>query len=81
MAKHADKHAEKKTNAMRELDTSGQPYQAHWFECPEALSGVEVAHLLKEDPAFHNIVLDDSEEIPIAAQGAFHLAMKDLQTH
>ena len=50
MAKHADKHAEKKTNAMRELDTSGQPYQAHWFECPEALSGVEVAHLLKEDP-------------------------------
>lgn len=37
--------------------------------------------LLKEDPAFHNIVLDDSEEIPIAAQGAFHLAMKDLQTH
>ena len=37
--------------------------------------------LLKEDPAFHNIVLDDSEEIPIAAQGAFHLAMNDLQTH
>ena len=50
MAKHADKHVEKKTNAMRELDTSGQPYQAHWFECPEALSGVEVAHLLEEDP-------------------------------
>lgn len=49
MAKHANKHVEKKTNAMRELDTSGQPYQAHWFECPEALSGVEVAHLLKED--------------------------------
>ncbi len=37
--------------------------------------------LLKEDPAFHNIVLDVSEEVPIAAQGAFHLAMKDLQTH
>ena len=35
--------------------------------------------LLKEDPAFHNIVLDNSEEIPIAAQGAYHLAMKDLQ--
>ena len=28
---------------------------------------------------FHNIVLDNSEEIPIAAQGAYHLAMKDLQ--
>ena len=35
--------------------------------------------LLKDDPAFHNIVLDNSEEIPIAAQGAYHLAMKDLQ--
>ena len=37
--------------------------------------------LLKDDPAFHNIVLDNSEEIPIAAQGAYHLAMKDLQMH
>ena len=37
--------------------------------------------LLKDDPAFHNIVLDNSEEIPIAAQGASHLAMKDLQMH
>ena len=35
--------------------------------------------LLKDDPAFHNIVLDNSEEIPIAAQGAYHLAMKNLQ--
>ena len=45
------------------------------------LSVMRFYDLLKEDPAFHNIVLDDSEEIPIAAQGAFHLAMKDLQTH
>lgn len=35
--------------------------------------------LLKDDPAFQNIVLDNSEEIPIAAQGAYHLAIKDLQ--
>ena len=47
MSKHSDKHADKKTNAMRELDRAGRSYQAHWFECPEALSGVEVAHLLK----------------------------------
>ena len=50
MSKHSDKHADKKTNAMRELDRAGRSYQAHWFECPEALSGVEVAHLLQEDP-------------------------------
>ena len=37
--------------------------------------------LLKDDPVFHNIVLDNSEEIPIAAQGAYRLAMKDLQIH
>ena len=34
---------------MRELDRVGQNYEAHWFECPEALSGVEVAHILGED--------------------------------
>lgn len=35
---------------MRELDRAGQNYEAHWFKCPEALSGVEVAHILGEDP-------------------------------
>lgn len=35
---------------MRELDRVGQNYEAHWFECSEALSGVEVAHILGEDP-------------------------------
>ena len=35
---------------MRELDRAGQNYEAHWFEYPEALSGVEVAHILGEDP-------------------------------
>ncbi|MFR7746753.1 MAG: aminoacyl-tRNA deacylase [Eggerthellaceae bacterium] len=44
------KHADKKTNAMRELERAGQPYIPHWFECPEALSGTEVAHMLGEDP-------------------------------
>lgn len=44
------KHANTKTNAMRELDRVGQPYEAHWFDCPEALSGVEVANLLGQDP-------------------------------
>ena len=50
MSKHSEKHADKKTNAMRELERVEQPYEAHWFECPEALSGVEVAHMLHEDP-------------------------------
>ncbi len=44
------KQADKKTNAMRELERAKQPYEAHWFECPEAVSGVEVAHILGEDP-------------------------------
>lgn len=44
------KHADKKTNAMRELERVKQPYEAHWFDCPEAMSGVEVAHMLGEDP-------------------------------
>ena len=44
------KQADKKTNAMRELERANQPYRAHWFECPEAVSGVEVARILHEDP-------------------------------
>ena len=44
------KQAEKKTNAMRELERAGQSYEAHSFECPEAISGVEVARVLNEDP-------------------------------
>lgn len=44
------KQAEKKTNAMRELERAGQPYEAHSFECSEAISGVEVAEVLEEDP-------------------------------
>lgn len=44
------KKAEKKTNAMRELDRIQASYEYHFFDCPEALSGVEVAHLLGEEP-------------------------------
>lgn len=45
------KKHEKKTNAMRELDTIGAAYETHSWDCPEALSGVEVADLLRLDPA------------------------------
>ncbi len=44
------KQADKKTNAMRELDRAKQPYESHWFECPQAVSGVEVARILGQDP-------------------------------
>ncbi|CDD67869.1 ybaK/EbsC protein [Eggerthella sp. CAG:368] len=44
------KKAEKKTNAVRELDRVKVPYTFHTFECPEALSGVEVAQMLGQDP-------------------------------
>ncbi len=43
-------HAEKKTNAIREVEASGLPCIVRYFECPEALSGTEVAHLLELDP-------------------------------
>ena len=39
-----------KTNAMRLLDAAGLPYEARVFDCPEALSGVEVARVLGLDP-------------------------------
>ena len=39
-----------KTNAMRLLDAAGLPYEARVFDCPGALSGVEVARVLGLDP-------------------------------
>lgn len=39
-----------KTNAMRTLDAAGVAYRARFFDCPEALSGVEVARILELDP-------------------------------
>ena len=38
-----------KTNAMRVLDAAGVAYETRFFDCPEALSGVEVARLLDLD--------------------------------
>lgn len=45
------KKHDKKTNAMRELDTIHAAYDTHVWDCAEALSGVEVAELLDLDPA------------------------------
>lgn len=43
------KERDHKTNAMRALDAAGVAYEARFFECPEALSGIEVARLLGLD--------------------------------
>ena len=47
-----------KTNAMRTLDATGARYEARFFDCPEALSGVEVARRLgiDEDRVFKTLV-------------------------
>ena len=39
-----------KTNAMRILAASGLPHELHSYDCEAAISGVEVAALLKQDP-------------------------------
>lgn len=41
----------KKTNAVREIEGAGVEHRFITFECPEAISGVEVAERLGEDPA------------------------------
>ncbi len=48
MAKSKDK--QKKTNALREIEAAGLPYQAVMFDCPQALSGTAVAEKLGQDP-------------------------------
>ena len=40
----------KKTNALREVEAAGLEHRFIPFECPEAVSGVEVAARLGEDP-------------------------------
>ena len=40
-----------KTNAMRLLEAAGAGYTEHSFTCPAALSGVEIATILNQDPA------------------------------
>ncbi len=44
------KEKDHKTNAIREMEAAGAHFEAHFFDSPEALSGVEVAALLKQDP-------------------------------
>lgn len=43
------KQTVQKTNAMRILDSVGAVYKAHAFDCPEAMSGTEVADFLGLD--------------------------------
>lgn len=40
----------KKTNALREIEAAGVEHRFITFECPEAISGVEVAERLGENP-------------------------------
>ena len=47
MAKHPK---EAKTNALREIEAAGLSHRFITFECTDALSGVEVATTLGEDP-------------------------------
>lgn len=49
MTRHKDEQ-NKKTNAVRELEAAGVPFEFHAFETDGSLSGVEVATLLGEDP-------------------------------
>ena len=49
MTRHKDEQ-NKKTNAVRELEAAGVPFEFHTFETDGSLSGVDVATLLGEDP-------------------------------
>ena len=46
----ADKRKVEKTNAMRLLDAAHLEYDVHIYEDDKAYSGVEVAHMLGQDP-------------------------------
>jgi Cys-tRNA(Pro)/Cys-tRNA(Cys) deacylase len=52
------KKAEKKTNAMRELDNVSAQYKTYFWDCPEAISGPEVAEILglEADSVFKTLV-------------------------
>ncbi len=47
-----------KTNAIREMEAKGATFTTRFFECPEALSGVEVANKLEldQDRVFKTLV-------------------------
>ena len=63
-----------KTNAMRALDAAGARYEARFFDCPEALAGVEGARRLgkEEDRVLKTRVTEgrsgghDVVKIPVA---------------
>ena len=44
------KEKDRKTNAIREMEAAHADFDTRFFESPEALSGVEVATLLEQDP-------------------------------
>lgn len=70
MAEHS------KTNAMRLLDGAHLPYEAHYFENSEALSGVEVADMLgiDRDKVFKTLVTQGKSKeyyvfmVPVACE-------------
>ena len=70
------KDHDRKTNALRELDAARVPYEARFFTCPEALSGMEVANLLglEADRVFKTLVTQGASKafyvfvIPVAAE-------------
>lgn len=71
MAKH-----QAKTNAIREVEAAGIPFQFRTFPCEGAPSGVEVARMLGEDPdrVFKTLVTEGKSGghfvfmIPVAAE-------------
>lgn len=70
------KQKEAKTNAMRAFDAAKLPHLVHTFETDGALSGVEVAQLLNQDPdmVFKTLVTEGKSGnhfvfmIPVAAE-------------
>lgn len=44
------KEKEHKTNAVREMEAAHADFTVRYFECPKALSGMEVAATLGQDP-------------------------------
>lgn len=45
------KNANDKTNAMRILEQSGVPFEAHYYTDSDAVSGLAVAQIFGQDPA------------------------------
>lgn len=69
------KSKDKKTNVMRLLDQAGITYTSHNYESTGAISGVEVAAALGQDPAstFKTLVTQGRQEhyvfiVPVAAE-------------